>query len=127
MLDTYRTLIANTEQVFAIPAGHTNSDYAAMTLAALNAASCGYLYDEYVNYHMLHTLRDNASVNMLDRILDTAEFDFALAFGNAYPDIANGTYKLIRQCAPYNNLADVYEAAKNRANETMKENFNLRY
>ncbi len=125
--DEYRTLIANTEQVFAIPAGHTNSEYAAITLAALNAASCGYLYDEYVNYNMLHTLRDNASVEMLDVILDTADFDFALAFGNAYPEIANGTYKLIRQCAPYNNLSDVFEGLKEQANQVMKDHFNLRY
>ncbi len=123
----YRTLIANTEAVFAVPKNHTNGEFAAVTLSYLNAASYGYIYDEYVNYNMLHVLRDNDSVNTLDIILDTAAFDFALAFGNAYPTIASATYQLIRDCAKTNNLADYFPERRKTANETMRKYFDLKY
>ncbi len=122
----YRTLISNNELVFSVPINHTNGEFAAITLSALNAASYGYIYDEYVNQSMLHTLRDNESVNMLDLILDTASFDFALAFGTAYPQIANATYKLIRECAATNDLAAYYQERIVDANKEMKEEFNLK-
>lgn len=125
--DEYRTLIANTEAVFAVPKNHTNGEFAAITLSYLNAASYGYIYDEYVNYNMLHILRDNESVNMLDMILDTPAFDFAFAFGNAYPTIAQATYQLIRDCAPKNNLEEYFSDRKATANETMRKYFDLRY
>lgn len=125
--DSYRTLVANTELVFAIPKGHTNTEYAGITLSALNAASYGYIYDEYVDYSMMNYLRDNESIGMLDMILDTAEFDFALAFGNAYPEIANATYKLIRECAKSGNIADYFEERGLAARAVLRENFDLSY
>lgn len=125
--DEYRTLIANTEAVFAVPKNHTNGEFAAITLSCLNAASYGYIYDEYVNYNMLHVLRDNDSVNMLDLILDTPSFDFAFAFGNAYPTIASATYQLIRDVASKNNLEEYYADRQKKANETMREYFDLKY
>ncbi|MBQ7930390.1 MAG: hypothetical protein IJ334_05170 [Clostridia bacterium] len=125
-MDGYRTLISNNELVFAVPVNHTNGEFAAITLSALNAASYGYIYDEYVNQSMLHTLRDNDSVNMLDMILDTASFDFALAFGTAYPKIANATYKLIRECASTGDLETWYRERIVEANKEMKAEFNLK-
>lgn len=125
--DNYRTLIANTELVFAVPVNHTNGEYAAITLSALNAASYGYIYDEYVNYSMLNVLRDNDSVNMLDLILDTASFDFALAFGNAYPEIADATYKLIRSAAVSGDFGEKFENLRTKANNTMVKEFDLKY
>lgn len=122
----YRTLISNNELVFSVPVNHTNGEFAAITLSALNAASYGYIYDEYVNQCMLHSLRDNDSVNMLDLILDTASFDFALAFGSAYPKIANATYKLIRDCAATNNLEEFYRERIVEANKTMRAEFDLK-
>ncbi len=125
--DEYRTLIANTEAVFAVPKNHTKGEIAGITLSYLNAASYGYIYDEYVNYSMLHYLRDNDSVKMLDIMLDTPAFDFALAFGNAYPEIANATYRLIRETARSNNLEEYFEARRKEANRVMSKNFNLIY
>lgn len=125
--DDYRTLISNSELVFAVPKNHTNGEFAAITLSALNAASYGYIYDEYVNYSMLNVLRDNDSVNMLDMLLDTASFDFALAFGNAYPEIADATYKLIRATAKSNDLADKFGDLMIKANAVMSKEFDLRY
>jgi len=122
----YNTLISNNELVFSVPVNHTKGEFAAITLSALNAASYGYIYDEYVNQSMLHVLRDNESVNMLDMILDTATFDFALAFGTAYPKIANATYKLIRECAATNDLETYYQERIVEANKEMKQEFNLK-
>lgn len=123
----YRTLISNNELVFAVPRNHTNPETAAITLSALNAASYGYIYDEYVNYQFAHVLRDNPSADMLDIILDTATFDFALAFGNAYPTIGDATYRLIRQCARSNDLAEKYVDLAKIATDTMHTYFDLSY
>ncbi|MBQ4354741.1 MAG: extracellular solute-binding protein [Clostridia bacterium] len=124
--DDYRTLIANTELVFGVPVNHTNGEYAGIILSALNAASCGYIYDAYVEYNMLHVLRDNESVNLLDMLLDTASFDFALAFGNAYPEIANVTYKLVRSTAKSNDLEDKFAKLLDAANAVLQKEFDLR-
>lgn len=124
--EEYRTLISNTEYVFAVPKDHTNGEIPAIILSALNAASYGYIYDEYVDYHMENILRDNDSVNMLDLILDTASFDFALAFGNAYPTVAAATYRLIRDCAATDNLADYFSERKTVAQSTLREYFPLK-
>lgn len=125
--DEYRTLVSNTELVFSVPVNHTNGEYAAIVLSALNAASCGYIYDAYVEHSMLHVLRDNDSVNMLDLLLDTASFDFALAFGNAYSAIADATYKLLRSTAKSNNLADTFTELMVAANAEMSKEFDLKY
>lgn len=125
--DEYRTLISNTETVFAVPKNHTNGEVPAIILSALNAASYGYIYDEYVDHHMMDVLRDNDSVNMLEMILDTASFDFALAFGNAYPTVAAATYRLIRDCAATNNLEDYFSDRRTTAQQTMKEYFPLKH
>ena len=76
---------------------------------------------------MMNYLRDNESIGMLDMILDTAEFDFALAFGNAYPEIANATYKLIRECAKNGNIADYFEERGLAARAVLREKFDLSY
>ena len=125
--DDYRTLISNTELVFAVPKNHTNGEIPAIILSALNAASYGHIYDEYVNYHMAEVLRDNDSINMLEMILTTASFDFALAFGSAYPTIASATYRLIRDCAATNNLDDYFTDRRTTAQTTLKEYFPLKH
>lgn len=125
--DAYRTLVSNNELIFTVPANHTNGEMASVILSALNAGTYGYLYDEYVENNMIHVLRDNDSVNMLETILKTASFDFALAFGNAYPSISAGTYGLIRNAAVSNDLAERYPEAVEKASNTLNEYFNLEY
>ena len=123
----YRTLMPGDAQVFAIPKNHTNAEIPAIVLSALCAASDGYMYDAYVDYNMVNVLRDNDAVNMLDLILDTASFDFALAFGNAFPAIADATYRLVRKCAASNNLADEFPSKRVEANQVMRQYFDLSY
>lgn len=123
----YKTLVANDTGTFAIPKGHTNPEIPAVILSGLNAASYGYMNDSYVEYHMMNVMRDNDSVNMLDLILDTASFDFAIAFGNAYPAIAEATYKRVRAAAPTNTLGEGFTEKRSEANRIMRENFDLNY
>lgn len=125
--DDYRTLVSNNELIFTVPVNHTNAEMASVVLSALNAASYGYLYDEYVEYSMIHVLRDNDSVNMVELILNSAAFDFSLAFGNAYPTVAEGTYGLIRSAASDADLASRYPEATEKASETLNKYFGLSY
>ena len=123
----YKTLMPEEAQVFCIPKNHTNAEIPAVVLSALCAASDGYIYDAYVDYNMVNILRDNDAVNMLDLILDTASFDFAIAFGPAFPAIADATYKLVRSCAATNDLDKYFAVSRVDANRVMKENFDLSY
>ena len=125
--ERYKTLVANDTGTFAIPKDHTNPEIPAIILSGLNAASYGYMNDAYVEYYMMNVMRDNDSVNMLDLILDTASFDFAIAFGNAYPEIAEATYKRVRAAAPTNTLGEGFTEKRGEANRTMRENFDLSY
>ena len=94
-------------------------------LSAINALSYGPLYDAYVENSMYHILRDNASVDMLDRILDTATFDFALAFGSAYPTIGKGTFQLIRSAMSSAENPNGFMDAVSNANMILAEHFGM--
>ncbi len=121
--DLYRTLVSNNELILTVPSNHTDGEFAAVILSALNAGSYGYLYEEYVNYSMAYNLRDNDSAGMLEIILDTAAFDFALAFGNSYPNVAKGTYGLIREAAKNNDLDARFDAAAYTTETALERNF----
>ena len=125
--NSYRTLISNNELIFSVPLNHTQGEFAAIILSALNAGSYRYLYDEYVEHNMIHVLRDNDSVNMLELVLTTAAFDFALAFGNGYPNIAAGTHGLIRESALTNDLTERFTEALKTTSAVLNEEFRLTY
>ena len=121
--DKYRTLVSNTSLVFTVPAGTVNNELASVLLSAINAASYHKLNDAFVEHSMIYTLRDNDSVNMLDLILDTPVFDFSLAFGSAYPNIAAGTYQLIRETALTGTVGNDFESRSSKANMVLAEYF----
>ncbi len=121
----YQTLVANTTPVFTVPSGTVNNEMASVLLSAINAASYHKLHDAYVEHSMIYNLRDNDSVNMLDMILDTVAFDFAPAFGSAYPNIAAGTYSLIRETANAGTIPADFEKRSSKANMVLAEHFPL--
>jgi len=123
--DDHRTLVSNTSLVFTVPLGTVNNELASILLSAINAASYGRLNDAYVKHSMIYTLRDNDSINMLDLLLDTAAFDFSLAFGSAYPNIAAGTYSLVRECAKAGTIPSDFESRSSKANMVLAEYFPL--
>ena len=119
----YKTLVSNTSLIFTVPAGTVNTERTSVLLSAINAASYHKLNDAYVKHNMIYTLRDNDSVNMLDLILDTVVFDFAPAFGTAYPNIAAGTYSLIRETAENGTIPGDFDARNSKANMILAEHF----
>lgn len=123
--DDYRTLVANTSLVFTVPAGTVNNEMVSVILSAINALSYHQLYDEYVNHAMIYTLRDNSSVNMLDIVFDTPAFDFSLSIGNAYPNIAKGTYSLIRNVFRAGEIPNSFDDTVSNANMILAEHFPL--
>lgn len=88
----YIGLAASDSLFFAIPAGTSNAEEASLVLSAINAASAGLMTDGYVNYTMYYYLRENGSVEMVERICDGAYFDMAYSFGTNDTNISNGTY-----------------------------------
>ncbi|MBQ8640890.1 MAG: hypothetical protein IJ480_01625 [Clostridia bacterium] len=123
--DSHETLVSNNSLVFTVPAGTVNTELCSVLLSAINAASYHKLNDAYVEHSMIYTLRDNESVNMLDMLLDTVTFDFAPAFGSAYPNIGSGTYNLIRETAASGTIAGDFENRASKANMVLAEYFPL--
>lgn len=123
--DKHYTLVSNTSLVFSVPVGTVNNELASILLSAINASSYQKLNDAYVEHSMIYTLRDNESVNMLDMLLDTVAFDFSLAFGSAYPNIAAGTYNLVRETAKSGSIGADFESRSSKANMVLAEYFPL--
>jgi len=123
--NSYRTVMSSDHLMFAVPINHSNTEMVSLTLMALNAASHGYIHDEFVEYNMTYVLRDNGSVNMLDIILDTATFDFGLTFGKAYPEIADATYNLVRSSIENEEWTLDFKEKMMAATEIMRENFGV--
>lgn len=121
--DKHQTLAANTTLVFGVPAGTVNTELSSVLLSAIHASSWEVLNDAYVEHSMIYTLRDNDSVNMLDLLLDTVTFDFAPAFGTAYPNMAAGTYQLIRETAASGTISADFESKTSKANMILAEYF----
>ncbi len=119
----YKTLVSNNSLVFTVPSGTVNTELSSVLLSAIHAASVHKLNDAYVKHNMIYTLRDNDSVNMLDMLLDTVTFDFAPAFGTAYPNIANGTYNLIREAASNGTIPSDFDSRSSKANMILAEYF----
>lgn len=101
---TYRSLAASNSAFFAAPVG-CSPEKTSHILAALNAASLGFIADAYVNDLMYFYLRDNASVEMVEKICYSAYYDMAYSFGTSDLSIANSTYFAIRNV--YENNHDI--------------------
>lgn len=91
----YFSPVSGNMPVFAVPVNNSKLAETGLVLQALNAASYGYLTDEYITHAMNHVVRDNDTLNMLDLIARTASWDFALMFGPAYADIGQATYEAL--------------------------------
>lgn len=113
----YRTLLPEDQLLFGIPVNASSAETSAVTLAALNAASYGYIRDAYVDDALRHVLRDNDTADMLDLILTTAAVDPAYAYGQIYPAVKNATYGLIRAYAADRKLNEKADELIKKANE----------
>ena len=116
----YRSLVAEDTLVFVIPLSSHDKSASAVTVAAINAASEGYIYEQFVTYSMNNVLRDNESVGMLDIILDSAVFDRGITYDERFPSLAAIT-ALIRESADSEDWAKTYEKMAKEANKILAD------
>ncbi len=101
----YYTRVDGTAPMFAVPLGPVDLTRSACILAAFNAASYGTFVEEYVNYRLQNTLRDDMSVEILSMLCGNPLYDFTLVFGDAYSVIYDGTSGVFRSAL---NGADTF-------------------
>lgn len=101
----YYTRVDSTAPMFAVPLGPVDLTRSAAVLAAFNAASYGVFVEDYVNYRLRNTLRDDMSVEILNMLCGNPLYDFSFVFGDAYSFIYNGTTGIFRSAL---NGADTF-------------------
>lgn len=104
----YNTYIHEAMPIICIPAGITNVNNTGLALQALNAASYGFINENYYTILQRDVVRDSDTLNMLDYVIGKnpkgrVTVDLAYMLGNAYGYIAEGTYKSV-QSAVINNV-----------------------
>ena len=118
--DIYRSLMAKDTLLFAIPTVSHDKQTSADVITALNAASEGYIYEQFIQYNMINVLRDNESVNMLDIVLDSAVFDRGVTYGERFPSLAAIT-ELVKNSAAEEDWAKTYDTMAKEANKILKD------
>lgn len=119
----YNTLADSNALMFSVPSNSNNVDAASVILQAMNAASYKQITDKFITYYMNSVVRDNDTVNMLEIIMDTQVFDFALMFGNAYSSVKDGTVSAVYRAANGESISDIYNANYSSVTEAMKKAF----
>jgi len=97
----YNTFVHEAMPMICVPAGTTNIDSTGLAIQALNAASYGFVNENYYAILQRDVVRDSDTLNMLDYIngkdgKGRIAVDFAFMFGNVYTYIADGTYKSVQ-------------------------------
>lgn len=106
--ENYKTLMSNESLFFAVPANCNSSETVSRILAAMNAASLGFMVDAYVTDAMYYYLRDNDSVEMMEKICYSAYYDMAYTSGPYDANIANSTYFAVRNVYEWNYDMNFY-------------------
>lgn len=119
-MDSYRSVMAKDTLVFAIPTVSHDKQKSADVITAINAASEGYIYEQFVRYNMNNVLRDNNSVNMLDIILDSAVFDRGITYDERFPSLA-AIAELVRNSGAEEDWAKTYDTMAKEANKILKD------
>lgn len=100
--ENYKTLMSDASLFFAVPANCNSSETVSRILAAMNAASLGFMVDAYVTDAMYYYLRDNDSVEMMEKICYSAYYDMAYTSGPYDTSIENSTYFAARNVCEWN-------------------------
>lgn len=122
--DNYRALASNNSAFFAIPSTCSSVEKTSNIMSALNAASLGYIADAYVNDAMYYYLRDNASIEMVEKICYAVYYDMAYSVGTYDLTIANSTYFAVRNVYENNHDINFYiNSFSYRANNVLSKLF----
>lgn len=103
--ESYKTVSPSDSAFFAVPATCSSAEKSSKILAALNAASLGYLVDSYTTESIYYYLRDNASADSVETICYSVYYDMAYSAGTYDLSIANATYLAMRNV--YENNHDI--------------------
>lgn len=103
----YNTFVHEAMPIICVPSGLANIDNTGLAIQALNAASYGYMNENYYAILQRDVVRDSDTLNMLDYINSAQgkgriSVDFAYMFGGAYSYIADGTYRAVRSAVMNN-------------------------
>lgn len=107
---TYHYTLVNYEEalVFSTLSAAPNYSMTADILACINFTTYGYTKDAYVTDATYYYLRDNASIRMMDHIIDHPVFDFAYSFASTYNAIPSITYMAVRNVVSEVNTLENY-------------------
>ena len=94
--------------VFSALAAGPNYSMTADILACINMTTYGYTKDAYVTEATYYYLRDNASIRMMDLIIEHPVFDFAYSFSTTYDAIPSITYMAVRNVVSEVNTLENY-------------------
>ena len=127
----YNTFVNEALPVICVPANITNINNTGLAIQALNAASYGFINENYYSVLQRDVVRDTDSLNMLDYINGKEKkgqisVDFALMFGSVYTYIADGTYKAV-QTAVKNNytISSIFDRHVNNIRNHNRNVFTL--
>lgn len=106
--ENYRTLTSEDSLFFAVPSNCNNAQTVSRVLSALNAASLGYMADAHITDYMYYYLRDNDSVEMMEKIFYSAYYDMAYTLAPYSDSVPNSTYFAARNVYELNHDMTFY-------------------
>lgn len=106
--EKYYSLAPNDSLFFGALSSIKNAEVVSLVLSSLNAASMGNMVDAYVNNSMYYYLRNNDSVEMVEKVCYGVTYDMAYSFGNSNLAISNGTYFGLRNVYEMNHDMNFY-------------------
>lgn len=106
--ESYLSVVPPDALMFAVPANSKGLEKTSRILSAININSLGYLVDEYLRDCMYDHLRDNDSLDSIEKICYGAVYDMAYTVGEADANIANSTYNAVRNVYQNNNDLTFY-------------------
>ncbi len=121
--ENYFSLVPSDNLVFAVPAGVTGPDKISRVISALNICSYGYHVDAYLTDAMNYYLRDNSSIEMVERICYSATWDMAYTAGPYDGDVASATYNAVRAAATGDDVAAYLDAYREGADFALSRLF----
>ena len=104
------------------PAESSVTDKAGLFLQTLFAASYENVRDSFVELLIEDYARDNDSLNMADLIGKTAVYDFASAFGSAYPALTDASSAALDKALAENrSFAEIVEQRRSAFERALKD------
>ena len=106
--DSYRTLISGESPVFCALINTPGYETSGLILESLNAAAYGVTLEAYKNKLIDYTLRDSASIKMLDVICESAVNDFVHIYASGFNSLESATLTSVYKAVTTTRSVDQY-------------------